>query len=445
MRSSLARLGAATLVLALGFFAGLHLPLPVHAVDHTVTTTADSGPGSLRQALTDANVSPGPDTITFAVTGTIALDSPLPAIGDDLTLQGPGAGELAISGGYLYRIFDISPTVAVTVTDLALIEGRAPNGEAGGAIRSRGQLQLLRVDLHDNLSADSGGALAVEGGALRLEDSLVQSNTASSNGGIYIGQGTTTIIGSTITHNRGSGIEVYHASSVHIIGTLIGGNDGHGLDSEWGDLYITNTQVMDNGGGGIKAFAGLLVVSDSVVARNRADSGAGVDVWSTAYITNTVLTENQAASDGGAINVSIWNGRLTLTSSVVTANTARFGAGIYSTGGDLQVQSTLIAGNQGRYGPAVYLFSANDALLVDSCIMGNQVTSDEGFAVELGSFNSYYLAAPRNWWGATDGPDGAGPGSGDSVDDQVIFANFRTAPPEYCRLPDRLYLPGLAR
>jgi hypothetical protein len=72
---------------------------------------------------------------------------------------------------------------------------------------------------------------------------------------------------------------------VHKTGTLIGGNDGHGLESGWGNLYITNTQVLDNGGGGIKAFAGLLVVSDSVVARNRAHSGAGVDIWSTAYIT----------------------------------------------------------------------------------------------------------------------------------------------------------------
>ena len=63
-----------------------------------------------------------------------------------------------------------------------------------------------------------------------------------------------------------------------------------------------------------------------------------------------------------------------MTGSIITANTARFGAGIYSTGGDLEVQSTLIAGNQGSYGPAMYLSSANDALLVDSCIMGNQVT-----------------------------------------------------------------------
>ena len=43
-----------------------------HANIITVTNTNDSGPGSLRQALADANDS---DTINFAVTGTIGLTS----------------------------------------------------------------------------------------------------------------------------------------------------------------------------------------------------------------------------------------------------------------------------------------------------------------------------------------------------------------------------------
>lgn len=159
--------------------------------------------GSLRQALLDANASPGHDTITFAVTGTIALDRPLPAIGDNVTLQGPGAGELAISGGYLYRIFDISPTVAVTVTNLALIEGRAPNGEAGGAIRSRGQLQLLRVNLHDSLSTYKGGAVAVDQGRVWIESSTVQSNTSAGGGAVFLYRSNAAITGTLFARNQG--------------------------------------------------------------------------------------------------------------------------------------------------------------------------------------------------------------------------------------------------
>jgi hypothetical protein len=57
----------------------------------TVTTTADSGAGSLRQALLDANANPGADTIQFNIGGggaqSIAPTSPLPAITDPVTID----------------------------------------------------------------------------------------------------------------------------------------------------------------------------------------------------------------------------------------------------------------------------------------------------------------------------------------------------------------------
>ena len=63
-----------------------------------VTNTADSGPGSLRAAITYANANPGADTITFDIPGTgvqtIAPQSPLPAITASVTIDGysqPGA------------------------------------------------------------------------------------------------------------------------------------------------------------------------------------------------------------------------------------------------------------------------------------------------------------------------------------------------------------------
>ena len=59
----------------------------------TVTTTADSGAGSLREAMTTALANPGADTITFSVSGTIRLASSLPDIassGGALTIDGAG-------------------------------------------------------------------------------------------------------------------------------------------------------------------------------------------------------------------------------------------------------------------------------------------------------------------------------------------------------------------
>ncbi|HEX9270994.1 MAG TPA: hypothetical protein VGA01_02145, partial [Candidatus Binatia bacterium] len=60
----------------------------------TVTNINDGGPGSLRQALADANDG---DTITFAVTGIIGLTSGELVINRNITISGPGANLLAVS------------------------------------------------------------------------------------------------------------------------------------------------------------------------------------------------------------------------------------------------------------------------------------------------------------------------------------------------------------
>src|SRR5229473_905647 len=66
----------------------------------TVLNLADSGPGSLRQAVLDANDQPGADTIRFAhdLHGTIALTTGQLSITDDLAIDGPGANQLTVSG-----------------------------------------------------------------------------------------------------------------------------------------------------------------------------------------------------------------------------------------------------------------------------------------------------------------------------------------------------------
>ncbi len=62
------------------------------AATYTVTTTADSGAGSLRQAIIDANANPGADTIAFNIVGsgvqTIALADELPEITSPVTIDG---------------------------------------------------------------------------------------------------------------------------------------------------------------------------------------------------------------------------------------------------------------------------------------------------------------------------------------------------------------------
>src|SRR4051795_7568330 len=65
----------------------------------TVTTAADAGPGSLRDAIERANQDPAPDEIDFApsVTGTIRLASALPELTGALAVRGPGSASLKVA------------------------------------------------------------------------------------------------------------------------------------------------------------------------------------------------------------------------------------------------------------------------------------------------------------------------------------------------------------
>src|SRR5438552_195513 len=78
----------------------------------TVTNLADSGSGSLRAAIEAANTNPGADVIKFAggLKGTIILSSTNGelSVTDDLTIDGPGANQLTVSGGDVTRVFHIS-------------------------------------------------------------------------------------------------------------------------------------------------------------------------------------------------------------------------------------------------------------------------------------------------------------------------------------------------
>ncbi|MFH1123413.1 MAG: hypothetical protein V1758_07090, partial [Pseudomonadota bacterium] len=67
----------------------LTLTHPANAAEYTVVNLNDLGAGSLRQAILDANASPGVvDTIKVTTTGTVTLASDLPMITDDVTING---------------------------------------------------------------------------------------------------------------------------------------------------------------------------------------------------------------------------------------------------------------------------------------------------------------------------------------------------------------------
>ncbi len=109
------------------------------AATFTVTNTADTGAGSLRQAVLDANTTAGSDTIvfdsSFNTARTITLATVItidPATGDTLTITGPGANLLTVSGNNITRHFINSSGDTASISGMTLTAGN------GGAIQNNG-------------------------------------------------------------------------------------------------------------------------------------------------------------------------------------------------------------------------------------------------------------------------------------------------------------------
>src|SRR5215471_850415 len=90
--------------------------LPANII--VVTNTNDSGPGSLRQALVDANDG---DTIdATGVSGTILLTSGGLSVTKNVTISGPGANQLAVNGNQALFVFGVFPQKTVSISGLSI-------------------------------------------------------------------------------------------------------------------------------------------------------------------------------------------------------------------------------------------------------------------------------------------------------------------------------------
>ncbi|MCA9070865.1 MAG: hypothetical protein KDA84_18175, partial [Planctomycetaceae bacterium] len=160
------------------------------ATTFEVTNTNDSGTGSMREAIEDANDNPGQDRIVFArsARGTIGLSSQL-VVTDDLIIEGPGAQKLTVSGENTTRVFAIFPPafgpIDVTFEDITIANGLAADAEPnldpdaplvfpgfafGGGIYNEGSRVVVDgVRMVGNHSGTLDGPLIAAGGAIANE------------------------------------------------------------------------------------------------------------------------------------------------------------------------------------------------------------------------------------------------------------------------------------
>lgn len=272
----------------------------------TVTTANDSGPGSLRDAITTANQTADADTITFdlPVSGPriIELATALPSLTGTVSILNDRIDEPitvrrgTASGTPLFGVFAIGPYSTVVMTGLIISNGatNAP-GSGAGIFNSASNLTLRHCTVTGNVSPTQGGGIASYGPAiLDATDCSISNNVADGGGGIYSAvSGRTTLTNCTISNNSA--------------------NNGGGLEN--------------SSGGGFRNSTGELRV------RNCTFSG------------------NSVRDSGGAIYDFVANPDLvSIVSSTITGNVAGYkGGGIIAYGGDtgayLRLANTIIAGN----------------------------------------------------------------------------------------------------
>ena len=152
-------------------------------------------------------------TIGFALSPSCSLiteTSGTITIGTNLTMAGPGAGTLAVSGELspltASTVFVVEDGVTATISGLTIENGgRNASVCDGGGIFNSGTLTVTDSSLSDNSAAQcAGGGVYNNGGALVVTDSTLSHNSAGNTGGggIYNDGGTVNVAGSTLSRQQ---------------------------------------------------------------------------------------------------------------------------------------------------------------------------------------------------------------------------------------------------
>lgn len=223
-----------------------------HAETFTVTTLEDTGAGSLRQAIAQANANPGPDVVRFNVNGTIELATPL-EITDDVRIDGMEQ-RVTLSGGDRSTLLILSAESKTLEVARLTLSRASFSHSSGGAILSRGNLRLVEALFTDNV-APVGGAVYSSGPELWVINSTFAHNRALSWGGaIAVGPATQAVIthstfvandaaqfGGTLFQNpivAGSG----YKGSIVVRNSIISGV------AQQGNCSVISNRLVDGGG-----------------------------------------------------------------------------------------------------------------------------------------------------------------------------------------------------
>ncbi|MFM7117567.1 MAG: hypothetical protein ACKO0N_13110 [Planctomycetota bacterium] len=395
--------------------------------DRTVLSTflvqnlADNGSGSLRAAIEQANINPGPDVVRVRVglQGTVALTSGQLEITDALRLVGPGENRLTISGNSLSRVFKVNTHAGeVFLRGFTVADGLSTQQEnvgikvvrGGGILNLMSQLRVQDLTFRNNRAVDQGNeslADVVGGGAivntenavLRLSQCTFVGNSAAGGTRYSFGGAIASVTNSKAfiqnavftsnqvsggTTNYGGAVATFGGSAASVTKSEFSSNKaiGEGSQKAFGGALAARPGTVDNSASELVALDCRL--SENSAAASAASTAGGGAIYSHGslfVVQGSKLLANWAAAGdvaGGGIqnaqSVGIvmesqlkWNQSIGLSEDGGLGRS--FGGGIASTsGGMLTVSKSEVALNEARginaYGGGIF----NGAVYADEAV-----------------------------------------------------------------------------
>ncbi|AFY66535.1 Polymorphic membrane protein Chlamydia [Geitlerinema sp. PCC 7407] len=354
----------------------------------TVTSTADSGPGSLRDTLAIAQSG---DTIQFApalANQTITLTSGQLTINKTLTLDGAGAPGLTISGNNASRVFQITGGTTATLRNLIVA-----NGRVSGA---------------DEATGAGGGIWTGENAVLTLENTQVNNSSAGFGGGVYISFRTqATIINSQFTGNDGSLANLERgggaiATDSQCILTVQGstftrnrGINGGAINSVSSQLLIEGSTFLANdttpgaAGAATSGYGGAVFTDGANVAAPVGSIGRTITIRTSRFEDNI-----GAGQGGGLFLYAYLPDRITVEDSVIVGNTVvrnasgdALGGGLRHGNSELILRNTVFSQNLAlQQGGGLWLGEASPVTISGSTFSENRADDSAGGGLGGGIF-----------------------------------------------------------
>jgi hypothetical protein len=349
----------------------------------TVTSLADSGAGSLRDAVQAGGTidfDPSLDGRTIRLNSQITVNSGNATTITNINQTSGNPVNITISGSNRTRIFEVAPSNDLTLTGLNLIDayaaaGAATNAGNGGAILDNAVLTLNGDTFINNRADNSGGAIDISrtnNPVLTINNSTFTGNRArngfggaiSSNDQGTTGNQTLTVVDSTFTDNVASG----SGGAIDFFAPV--GSTGISTLNVMGATTFAGNQGSNGGGIDLNVSAtGSGAINIMIDLRNTGTgTGSFVDnVASGAITTNATTGQPNLSGYGGSIDGFFrLSGTATATVQIVgglySGNVANLGAGLTTTlrtmsdtsSGSVLIDQVNVQNNEAVWGGGIY-------------------------------------------------------------------------------------------